>query len=1061
MKAMTSGKNYLDAGDSTNAVASFRMAVEANPTHTDALVNLALAYLHAGDPDAALKTARRVQELDPKLIAAQYIAGCANVRLRQFGPALLVLQPVHDADMSVASVSFLLARAHHEMGQLQDALAGYQEALNLQPDHPVANYQLSQVLVRLGRQEEAARAIDRHNQVLSVKKGATDDNLLERCKYSIARIPFEPEVPLAKGIGVKFVDGTAVAFGDGSRFHGPAGVIDVFQDGQQGLFVAEATGTLRFLANSNGVFRPHGDPLLAVGGGNFTRCLVADLNHDKVEDVMMLGPLGSQVFRFSTNGLIRDVTRATGLTNLAAIDGALVDLDFTGKLDLIAVTAASNSVRMFRNLGNWYFSDRTATSGIPAALTGVRQVVSDDWNADDLADFWMVRPGQAPGFLVKRRGGALVTSNAPPEWGAADLVAVGDLNNDLQQDLVVAGGGRLTVHFRGVPAPTVLEIGFSLTDGVLLLDYDNDGWLDLLAWKGGLRVWRNQGPAGFRETTEELGIDRAVGGNVDSLVHADFDLDGDTDLVVSVAGKGLKFLRNNGGNGNAQLKLRLAGNRSNASGLGMQIELASDGWKTRRTVRTLPVEIGVGQHKQIDSMSIRWFDLAQNIVDVKIDPKKAMVVDEWQLPTGSCPFLYAWDGTRFRFVTDILGAAPVGLRMSDDRIIPADPEELVWIGSDRMLVPKDGKYVVQITSELREVLYLDHARLLAVEHPAGTEVHPLDKLMPGPPFPPTKVWLLEKQKPLREALRLDGSAVTADLAAVDGRWVSPQKLRAPQLRGLAEPHGVVLDFGPLETSRPLVLAMTGWLRFGGGMANVGSSHNPDLPFPFPILEVEKPGGVWEPVDVTVGAPCGKTKTILVDLAGKLPAGAQRLRLSAAFEIHWDRAALFERGEDARAKLTWVEPASADLHWRGFSAYEQRPWNDPLTPDYQKVSPVPAWRLAVTGWCTRYGAVDELISSRDEAFALVNGGDELTLSFPAVASSPLADGAQRQFFLYTDGWEKDADFHVELGYQVGPLPWHGMDDQLYGRQPRPAFANDGWTNRFNTRWVGPLTLQRVK
>ena len=123
-----------------------------------------------------------------------------------------------------------------------------------------------------------------------------------------------------------------------------------------------------------------------------------------------------------------------------------------------------------------------------------------------------------------------------------------------------------------------------------------------------------------------------------------------------------------------------------------------------------------------------------------------------------------------------------------------------------------------------------------------------------------------------------------------------------------------------------MLALTGWLRFGGGMANIAASHDPNLPFPFPTLEVETPDGSWQPVDVTVGAPAGKTKTILVDLAGKLAAGSRRLRLSAAFEIHWDRIALFERaGLTAQTTSPRLSPARTDLHWRGFSEFEDLPW----------------------------------------------------------------------------------------------------------------------------------------
>ncbi len=60
-----------------------------------------------------------------------------------------------------------------------------------------------------------------------------------------------------------------------------------------------------------------------------------------------------------------------------------------------------------------------------------------------------------------------------------------------------------------------------------------------------------------------------------------------------------------------------------------------------------------------------------------------------------------------------------------------------------------------------------------------------------------------------------------------------------------------------------------------------------------------------------------------------------------------------------------------------------------------------------------------------------------------------------------GWDKDADFHVVEGNKVEPLPWEGMNDQLYGRglEPRPPQPGDELNRRFNTRWVGPLAQVR--
>jgi hypothetical protein len=245
------------------------------------------------------------------------------------------------------------------------------------------------------------------------------------------------------------------------------------------------------------------------------------------------------------------------------------------------------------------------------------------------------------------------------------------------------------------------------------------------------------------------------------------------------------------------------------------------------------------------------------------------------------------------------------------------------------------------------------------------------------------------------------------------------------------------------------------------MANVAASQHPDLPFPFPTLEVETVAGDWKPVEVVVGAPCGKTKSIVVDLTGKLPAGSRRLRLNTAFEIHWDRIALFEMRENAGTKIERLLPDVADLHWRGFSQPEPLPWYFPLTPDYDRVAQNPPWRITPMGWCTRYGDIRELIERRDNALALLNGGDELTLKFAAHRLPPKPPGFVRDFFIHTTGWDKDSDFHCELGWLVEPLPWHGMDDQAYGKQRRPIIDGDWWVKKYNTRWVGPLTLNREK
>ncbi len=1054
------GRTYYEKGEAEKAVTAFAQAVQLDPRHPDAQLNLANAYLLADEPAKAIEQARAVVDADHNAVAGYYILGCAWLRLNKPDEAVKALQQAKTLDPSEAAIVFQLGVAQQALNRVDEAIAEFQEAVALNPEHPAAWYRLSQLLLRAGKQDEAAQALERHRQIAAKQSNQPNTPATyERSKYTQIRTPFKLQQPDTKGIQIAFVDATAEAIENAANFHGPLGIIDLRHDGQNSLFLLEGRETFRLLVNSNGTFRPNPAKLPAVADGKYHRCLVGELHNDQFEDVVVLGENASHVFKFVTNAGITEMTRFAGLKDLKALDGALVDLDFTGKLNLLTIQPDGKTARTFLNRGNFYFSENTATSGFPANLQGARQMVVDDWNDDDLSDVILAREGGMPMLLLKERGGPLVVTNTPSEWPAAKVLATGDLNNDLKLDLVCATADQLVIIYPKTGEHRRIPLnGFAVKE-VKLVDYDNDGWLDICAAGKGLRVWRNLGQAGFRETTAELGLDKVTNVDIDFIAAADFDNDGDTDLVISSAERGLTLLRNNGGNASHQFKLRLVGHRSNPSGLGMRLEITSGGLRTIRSVSQLPIEIGIGRNAQVDSLTIRWFDLAVNLTDLKPEPGKLLAIDEITLPTGSCPYLYAWDGSRFRFVTDLLGAAPAGLPVSEQRFVDADPFEFVQIGNERTFAPVSGEYLLQVTEELREVLYLDEAKLAVVDHDPDTEVHSTGKLRPGKPFPRPEIVTLGQRQVLRNAVDDRGGDITAALGEADGAYAGPAKLRAAQLRGLAEPWSVTLDFEGLDAEKHLVMALTGWLRFGGGMANVGASHDPDLPFPFPTLEIETETGAWKKLDVVVGAPAGKTKTILVDLAGKIPAGARRLRLSTAFEIYWDRIALFEKLENPSTKMFWVSPLAADLHWRGFSDFEPLPSYEPLTPRYESVHQQANWRITPSGWCTRYGDVSALIGQSDNALALLNGGDELTLHFPVRELLPKVSGSKRTFFFYCVGWDKDADFHCARGNEVEPLPWHGMDDQQYGRQTRPTFTNDAWIGKYNTRWVGPYTLAR--
>ena len=619
---MNVGKNYYDKGEAARAIEPFRRAVSLNPAHLDAQLNLANAYLLAGDPTNALPHALEAAKLDNNVAAAHYVAGCAYLRLRQFEPAVKSLQTARDLDVTVGAPTLHLARAHQELGHLEEAIALYQELTGFEPSHPVAFYLLSQSLIRAGRQAEANAALERHKTLLAQQASTMDVAKLERCIYTQARAPFILEQPPAAGVKVTFTDVTGNVLPNASNYHGPIGVIDYNHDGRNSLFVGEDRQGFRLLDNTGGRFAPRGLLLPGVSGAKYRRCLVADLQNvqnDRFEDVLVIGDQGAHVFKFATNAQITDATAFSQMKGVPATDGVLLDLDFTAKLDLLAINPTNQTLRVMRNLG-LYFTDKTATSGVPSTLTGITQVAVEDWNNDDLLDVFVARPGQPPLLLLKERGGPLVATNSPPDWPAGGVIALGDFNNDTRADLVIATPDHLEIVFNGLTQHARIPTGTAPITELFPLDYDNDGWLDLMVVGNGLRAWRNAGAAGFQGTTTNLGLHQITGA-VESIAAADFDVDGDTDLALAVQGQGLRVLRNEGGSANLQVKVRLMVTRSNASGIGTLVEVTAGGLRLGRRVVSLPVEIGVGRHAQLESLNARWLNLSLNNVDVKVEPK--------------------------------------------------------------------------------------------------------------------------------------------------------------------------------------------------------------------------------------------------------------------------------------------------------------------------------------------------------------------------------------------------------------------------------------------------------
>jgi len=424
--------------------------------------------------------------------------------------------------------------------------------------------------------------------------------------------------------------------------------------------------------------------------------------------------------------------------------------------------------------------------------------------------------------------------------------------------------------------------------------------------------------------------------------------------------------------------------------------------------------------------------------------------------SGSCPMIFTWDGGKFRFITDVLGVAPLGAASGDGSYFPVDHDEYVQIPGEAMQ-SADGRYEIRITEELREVSYLDQVKLIAVDHPASVEIFTNDKFK-SPPFPEFRLFGVERRIYPVRARDDEGHDVLSRLLHRDRSY--PDGFRRNYL-DVAELHNLDVDFGKAAPDNRAVLILNGWVDWADGSTYMAASQSKrDLVLPY--LQVKDAAGQWKTVIEDMGMPAGKPKTIAVDLTGKFLSASREVRIVTNLCVYWDEIFLSEQTAAPPVRLTDIQAESADLHFRGFSTPVIHPQRkQPEGFDYAQWMPVSMWN-PTKGFYTRYGDVLPLIGAIDDRLVIMGSGDELRLLFPERAAGPLPAGWERDFLLFVDGWAKDADANTAFGQTVEPLPFHAMS-----RYPYPAgerFPDDAahrrYREEYNTRpalrLIRPLT-----
>jgi tetratricopeptide (TPR) repeat protein len=1063
--AMNRGKAYFENRDWALAIQVFEQALTHAPNSAPALRNLARSQLMALDLAPLAETLEEARALEPDSVATHYLSGLRDARLAEFDRATPHFEEAVRLDPQTAALRFQLANAYQATGRHEKAAEQFRATSKLDPFHVASHHRLAGYARDAGDTQELEHRL---REVKRLKSLFGDQplsaELLEVCVYTHP----EPAVATASRAGagsrrdgVQFRDATREMIPDEFEQTAPAvtaTLLDVEESGRYTLFVASADGGASLLAPAaDGVFRR--TPLdLELSEAMLSSQRVMGIagsleGSDDMEtpeypapqilnDLMLLGDQGSQMLGRTGPLAFTDLTAYTGLSGVKGNVARWVDYDHDGDIDLIV--GGESGLTLWQNGFAGQFEDVTHSVGIGEDLP-VWDVMAADLDSDVAMDLVVARGAQATRVFENRRTGQFAAQPDPPgPWPAARSILIDDLDNDGHFDVVLIGEEQLSiVPGRGGARHRIGLAGMDFR-AAALIDFDNDGWLDLIlagaagggSEAGRLALWRNGGAEDWHDASAETGIDSISLPKPKQIVVADLDADGDSDLLL-VTEAGLRMLRNDGGNAAGQLKIRLVGTKTNPSGIGTRVEVRAGAFWVVRSVSQQPIEIGLGENRQLDSVQTIWTNgVVENAIQVTPSAEPLTIIEK-MVATGSCPFLYAWDGRAFRFVTDLLGNSPLGLSLRRGVTLASDPDELVWIGDSANFAPRDDHYVLQVTEEMREVLYLDQARLVVADHASDIEVHPTDRLMP-PPFPPSELWAMHAPRVPKTAVGDDGVDRTQAVSAIDGEFAPPGRPVTSHLRGQTHPLALTLDFGPLEDMRAPVLTLTGWLQYGDASTNIALSQSAREVVVPTTLEMESMHGDWELVDVSVGMPAGKTKTIAIDLTDKLAAGVRRLRLRTSFELRWDRIAMFERLPASALEIHTVKPTSAQLQPRGFSEIRTRAVNHPPTPDWYTVFERPPWRTTPQGWVTQFGDVRPLVTRRDANLALLNGGDALELRFAAADLPPLEHGRTRTYFFYSVGWDKDGDHNVVSGDSVEPLPVVAKDDD--------------WRIRYNTRWV---------
>ncbi len=420
-----------------------------------------------------------------------------------------------------------------------------------------------------------------------------------------------------------------------------------------------------------------------------------------------------------------------------------------------------------------------------------------------------------------------------------------------------------------------------------------------------------------------------------------------------------------------------------------------------------------GESGQIDFLELIWSDGVYQ-TELGLASGQSLVITETQRQLSSCPVLFMNIDGEFQFLTDVMGVGAMGFLVAKDQYGPPRDWEFLLLDQDKV-ERSDLSFLV--TEPMEETMFLDALAMKVYE--VDEHVHAVldERLSIQSEQPSGELMFYQEQIMPLQVISQDGSDQTAANRTVDADPLPVGELDLRFLGHLKEPqvHTMLFD---QELSGDWILMMHGWVEYGYSQTSF-SAWQAGQKLQYPSLDAEI-DGEWINLLDNWGFPAGMPKMSAIEFT--IPAGktATKLRIRSTQEVYIDQLSVAQRiyPEVTERALPLVFANQSVL---GFPHRGNGPHRYPIY-DFSRLQPFADTRH-MTGAYTQLGPVEPLVTDKDNAIAIVSGGEAVTFQFEQT-TQVVPKGKQRFYVMEFYGWAKDMDMLTEHDKYLLPLPHTG-------------------------------------